>query len=128
MRNNPSFNSILILYIALISLASCKNTASSDISEMKALADKWENQTTPINEKSLEALRAEFQAIDNRFQANRKNFTEEQIAEFNRQRGRLWAVIAKKGVNDFLEKITNGLKDLNQQIEGATKELIDSVN
>jgi hypothetical protein len=72
----------------------------------------WSDLETMINE------------IEKDLEVNRGNYTDEQVKEIGKIKGRYTALILKKGIHDFKEII----KDLGTQMDGFIEGLTDSTN
>jgi hypothetical protein len=110
------------LVAALIVLASCK-TNESKLESAKALILEAEKKKL-LTDSDCEKLGTELENIENDIKTNREKYSEEQLKEIGRLKGRFALLLINKGMKD----IETSVKDLGNQMDGFLEGITDSTN
>ena len=102
-----------LFFLMLITLVSC-NRSESQIQSIDAELTLAEQDSINLDKSDLEALGAQLDDLQSDLDANRSNYTDEQIKEVGRLKGRYLALALKRGMKDLNES----LKDAGNQLEG----------
>ncbi len=83
-----------------------------------------EQSKVDLSKSELDELKNQMKDLQTDLETNRKDYTDEQIKEISRLKGRYTALLVKEGFNE----IKNSLKDLEYQMEGFIDGMTDSSN
>ena len=69
------------------------------------------------------ALGSELEEIEEEVQKNKSQYTEEELQEINRLKGKCLGKLAKKAANDFADELGNFLKGSAGMLDGFMDEI-----
>ena len=115
---------LIILIGSLMFLFMSCDTAGSKINEAESSIEKVEKDLERVSKNELEELERQMQELEEHLNNNRNAYTDEQIKEIGRLKGRYTSIMVKKGLLDFKES----LKDLGNQMEGFIEGITDSTD
>jgi primosomal protein N'' len=103
------------ILLALISLlfGAC-NTTQLKIEKATEEIEYAERNKKGMTEQDFEKLQLQMEELEQDLTENRKNYSEEQIKEIGKIKGRYTALLIKKGIKDIQESV----KDIGNQMEG----------
>jgi len=119
-----SNKSTLISVILIASLLFSCNHAQTKIENFSAMIEQAEQSKADLSKADLKELEIQMKELQTDLETNRKDYTDEQIKEIGRLKGRYAAFLVKEGFNDIKESI----KDLENQMEGFIEGMTDSTN
>jgi len=99
--------------MSILTFTGCNNV-QSDIDRAFASLDRVEDPSRGLTNSDLKSLETQIADLDNQISEHREEFSEDQIKQVGRIKGRFAAVTIKKGLNDAKET----LKDWDNQIHG----------
>ena len=109
-----------LIFFLLFSLVSCNRTESK-ISSADAELTHAEQSGTSLVKEDWEALEAQMEELQADLDANRSNYTDEQIKEVGKLQGRYTALVLKKGIKDLKESFQDATHQLEGFMEGIQK-------
>ena len=112
-----------LLLLIFISISGCYSVQSK-LDSAKEEIEYAEKNNDAMTAKDWARLENELQMLEIDLEQNRTKYNDEQVKEIGKIQGRYFAVVAKKGINDFQES----LKDLGSQMEGFIEGITDSTN
>jgi len=113
----------ILLLVFLIALCSCNNIQSK-LNEAEAEIEYAEQNKEDMTTKEWSDLDKKMQELESDLELNRDKYTDEQVKEIGKLQGRYFAVVVKKGINNFQES----MKDLGNQMEGFIEGIKSDTN
>jgi tetrahydromethanopterin S-methyltransferase subunit G len=104
-------------------LTSC-NGIQSEIKNTQQLIENAEKNKDIMSKADFDKLEIKMDELQKNLDANRQDYTDEQVKEIGKLQGRYTSLILKKGLNDFKESV----KDLGNQMEGFIEGISDSTD
>jgi len=114
---------LLFLVIMSHTLTSC-NGIQSEIKNTQQLIENAEKNKDIMSKADFDKLEIKMDELQKNLDANRQDYTDEQVKEIGKLQGRYTSLILKKGLNDFKESV----KDLGNQMEGFIEGISDSTD
>lgn len=112
---------VIYAFTLMSFLMSC-NQSQYSIDNVKSLIEKAEQNKESFSKNDFEKLEIKIEELQRDLDANRQNYTEVQIEEIGKIKGRYTALLIKKGFNDFKKSI----EDLGSQMEGFIEGISDT--
>jgi gas vesicle protein len=113
----------LIFTIFILSSLSC-NRVQSKLNNASNQIENAQQNIKEMNSSDWSELKNTMTELEDHFESNKDNYSDEQVKEIGRIQGKYAALLVKKGINDFQES----LKDLGNQVEGLVEGITDTTN
>ncbi len=98
------------------------NKSQNKIDKIATLIQHAEESDKPLTSAEIDEIDLCFTDLDNYLASNRSDFTEEQVQQIGKLKGRYTALTIKKGVEDFKQTI----EDIGNQMEGILDGVTDT--
>ncbi len=118
-----NLNKLICTLILISSLFAC-NQPQSNIDGVSALIEHAENSGEEMSESDVQKLGSSIEKLQKDLDENRAKYSDDQVKEVGKLKGRYAAIVAKKGLNNFKESV----KDFGNQVEGFIEGITDSTN
>ena len=115
-------NIIIATLLALFAF-SCSSPKPTPTDRLKEMSEYLDKSETKYSEEEWEVLGLEIEEIEDEIQKNKDKYTDEEIQEINRLKGKCLAKMAKKAVNDFAGEFGNFLKESEGILGGFMEEI-----
>jgi hypothetical protein len=115
---------LLFQICAFCMIAYSCNTSQLKIDKTSRMIKEATEQKQPLSSADYQKIELEMQALEKDMLENRTNYSDEQLEEIGRLKGKYAALMLKKGMNDFKESV----KDLGNQVEGFIEGITDSTS
>lgn len=109
--------------IVVLTVFSCQN-AQSKLNNASNEIENAQQNIKEMNSSDWSELKNTMTELEDHFESNKDNYSDEQVKEIGRIQGKYAALLVKKGINDFQES----LKDLGNQVEGLVEGITDTTN
>jgi hypothetical protein len=109
--------------MVFVIISACSSNQSK-IDNLREHLVSMERDSNNITADNMNQAEQEIALLDTEIVNNRSKFTQEQILEFGKLKGRYAALLVKKGLNDFKESV----KDFGNQVEGFMEGITDSTD
>ena len=106
-------NIICLSVIASLLLTAC-HSKNDPMNELNALTEQLSEDTSDYTEKDWETVDNQLEVIDAEIEQYRDQYTDEEMKEIGRLKGKCAGLIAKKTMNSATQK----LEDISKQAEG----------
>ena len=113
----------LIFTIFFLASLSC-NRVQSKFNNASNEIENAQQNIKEMNSSDWSELKNTMTELEDHFESNKDNYSDEQVKEIGRIQGKYAALLVKKGINDFQES----LKDLGNQVEGLVEGITDTTN
>jgi hypothetical protein len=113
----------LIFTIFILSSLSC-NRVQSKLNNASNQIENAQQNIKEMNSSDWSELKNTMTELEDHFESNKDNYSDEQVKEIGRIQGKYAALLVKKGINDFQES----LKDLGNQVDGFVEGITDTTN
>lgn len=97
-----------------LGFSSCE-TSKTTISELSSLVEKVEDRYDEFTDEDWEKIVSEYEKIEE--ELSKYDYSEEDLKEIGKLKGRIFAKMTKNAVKDFSKQI----EDLGKQIEGGVE-------
>ena len=97
-----------------LGISSCE-TSKTPISELSSLVEKVEDRYDEFTDEDWEKIVSEYEKIEE--ELSKYDYSEEDLKEIGKLKGRIFAKMTKNAVKDFSKQI----EDLGKQIEGGVE-------
>ena len=111
---------IIVATLLALSVASC-STKQTPIDCLTQLSEQLDKSDAKYSEEEWVALGSELEEIEEEVQKNK--YTEEELQEINRLKGKCLGKLAKKAANDFADELGNFLKGSAGMLDGFMDEI-----
>jgi len=112
-----------IIAIVVLTVFSCQN-GQSKLNNASNEIENAQQNIKEMNSSDWSELKNTMTELEDHFESNKDNYSDEQVKEIGRIQGKYAALLVKKGINDFQES----LKDLGNQVEGLVEGIKDTTN
>ncbi len=112
---------IFAVLLAVFAVSCVKK--QTPIDRLTQLNEKLDQKDAKYTEEEWVALGEEIEEIEDEVRKNKDQYTEEELREIGRLKGKALGKIAKKAVNDFAGEIGNFLKESDGLLEGFKEAL-----
>lgn len=106
-------NIISLSFIASLLLTAC-HSKNDPMNELNALTEQLSEDTSDYTEEDWETVGNQLEVIDAEIEQYRDQYTDEEMKEIGRLKGKCAGLIAKKTMNSATQK----LEDISKQAEG----------
>jgi len=120
---NLRFRNIIIATLLAFSAVSCAKKEPTPVERLTQMSEQLDRKDVTYTEVEWEALGLEIEEIEDEVQKNRDKYTEDELREINRLKGKCLAKMAKKAVNDLAGEIGNFLQDSEGILGGFMEEI-----
>ncbi|MCQ2190588.1 MAG: hypothetical protein MJY63_02965 [Paludibacteraceae bacterium] len=116
---------IIIATLLAFSAVSCSvvKKEPTPVERLTQISEHLDKSGTKYSEEEWEVLGLEIEEIEDEIQKNKDKYTEKELAEINRLKGKCLAKMAKKAVNDFAGEFGNFLKESEGILGGFMEEI-----
>lgn len=116
---------IIIATLLAFSAVSCSvaKKEPTPVERLTQMSEHLDNSETKYSEEEWEVLGLEIEEIEDEIQKNKDKYTEKELAEINRLKGKCLAKMAKKAANDLAGEIGNFLKESEGILGGFMEEI-----
>lgn len=109
-------NIISLSFIASLLLTAC-HSKNDPMNELNALTEQLSEDTSDYTEEDWETVGNQLEVIDAEIEQYRDQYTDEEMKEIGRLKGKCAGLIAKKTMNSATQK----LEDISKQAEGMVE-------
>lgn len=113
---------IIFATLLALSAASCKKEPTP-IDRLTQLNEQLDRKDVTYSEEEWSALGLELEEIEDEVEKNKDKYTEEELREINRLKGKCLGKMAKKAVHDLAGEIGNFLKESEGILDGFMEEV-----
>lgn len=110
-----------VSFLMLFCLSSC-DPSQSAIKDLESLTNDIEANSQSYTEEDWQNVDNSFTAIET--ELSKHEYTDEELKEIGRLKGRYMALRAKQSVKDFEKQV----KDISKEIEGGIEGFIDALS
>lgn len=115
-------NIFCLLFIAAWLLTSC-HSKNDPVNELSVLTEQLSEDTSDYTEEDWETVSNQLEVIDAEIQQYRDQYTDEEMKEIGRLKGKCAGLIAKKAMNSATQK----LEDISKQAEGMIEGFMEGL-
>lgn len=113
-------NIICLSFIAALLLTAC-HSKNDPVNELNALTEQLSEDTSEYTEEDWETVSSQLEMIDAEIQQYRDQYTDEEMKEIGRLKGKCAGLMAKKAMDSATQKLEDFSKQAQGMIEGFTK-------
>ena len=111
----------IILFATIISC----NFKNKSINDLSILIENIENNTSNFTNEDWENVVNQLESIDAEFNKNRDQYSDEEIKEFGRLKGKCAAIITKKALNSAVKTLQETTSETKDFLEAFFQEMVD---
>ena len=112
---------ICLSFVASLLLTAC-HSKNDPMNELNALTEQLSEDTSEYTEEDWETVSNQLEMIDAEIQQYRDQYTDEEMKEIGRLKGKCAGLITKKAINSATQK----LEDVSKQAEGMIEGFIEA--
>lgn len=113
---------ICLSLIASFLLTAC-HSKNDPVNELNALTEQLSEDTSDYTEEDWETVGNQLEVIDAEIEQYRDQYTDEEMKEIGRLKGKCAGLIAKKAMNSATQK----LEDFSKQAEGMIEGFMEGI-
>lgn len=114
------FNVFLAAVAFSLGFSSCE-TSKTPVEHLSSLVEKVEDRYDEFTEKDWENIASEYEKIEE--ELSKYDYTEEELKEIGKMKGKVLAKMAKSAAKDFSKQIEDWSKQIEGGLEGFFEEL-----
>ena len=115
------FKSIMIINLLFtIFICSC-NSKETPVDELDELTEEMTENSNEYSDDDWEEALSQYQQIEVALEKHRSDYTDEEIKEIGKKKGRCLALFAKRSAKDLKENLKDIIHEASGLIEGFTE-------